>query len=52
MGPTPIEGVERINVVVVREQGQGIGAPRRDPYAIDIDRGRNCYVCGEFGHMA
>ena len=26
--------------------------PRRDPYAMKADRGRNCYVCGEFGHMA
>ena len=27
-------------------------APRRDPYAMDIDRGRNCYVCRGFGHIA
>jgi len=30
--------------------------PRRDPNAIDIDRGkggdRTCYVCGKWGHMA
>jgi len=30
--------------------------PRRDPNAIDIDRGRGenrtCYHCGKFGHMA
>jgi len=51
MGLTPMEGMERVNVVVVRGQGQGIEAPRRDPYAMDIDRGRNCYVYGEFGHM-
>jgi len=29
--------------------------PRRDPNAIDIDRGegqdRTCYVCGKWGHM-
>jgi len=51
--PTPIERVKRINTVV-RSQGQEqeIGLPRRDPYAMDIDRGRNCYVCGEFVHMA
>ena len=38
-----------MNAVVVR--GAGI-SPRRDPYAMEIDRGRNCYVCGGFGHMA
>jgi len=38
-------------VVVVR--GQGMGVPqRRDPYVMEIDRGRNCYACGSFGHMA
>ena len=50
-----MEGIERMNVVVVRRQGQGQGAgapPRRDPYVIEIDRGRNCYTCGGFGHMA
>jgi len=30
--------------------------PRRDPNAIDVDRGREgdrtCYHCGKFGHMA
>jgi len=50
IGPVPMVGVERTNAVVVR--GQAIGAPRRDPYAIEIDRGRNCYACGGFGHMA
>ena len=54
-GPAPMEGVERTNAVVVRGQGagQGIGAPLRwDPYAMEVDRGRNCYACGGFGHMA
>ena len=23
-----------------------------NPYAMEIDRGRNCYTCGGFGHMA
>jgi len=50
-----MEGVERTNMVVVR--GLGVGqsggaSPRRDPFAMDIDRGRNCYACGGFGHMA
>ena len=30
-----------------------MGTPqRRDPFAMDIDRGRNCYACGGFRHMA
>ena len=46
------ERVERINVVVVRGLGQGMGAsPRRDPYMMEVDRERNCYACREFGHM-
>jgi len=48
-----MEGVERTNVVVVRVQGQGAGVlPRKDPYAMEVDRERNCYACGGFGHMA
>ena len=50
-GPAPMEGVERTNAVVVRGQGAGV-PPRRDPFAMDIDQGRNCYACGGFGHMA
>jgi len=50
-GPAPMEGVERTNAVVVRGQGAGV-PPRWDPFAMDIDRGRNCYACGGFGHMA
>ena len=55
MGPAPMEGVERTNVVVLRGQGTGQGAgvlPRRDPFAMEVDRGRNCYACGGFRHMA
>jgi len=54
-GPAPMEGIERTNAVVIRGQGQGqsVGAPpRRDPYAMEVDKGRNCYACGGFGHMA
>ena len=52
-GPTPMEGVERTNAVVVKGAGQGAGVPpRRDPFAMEVDRGRNCYACGGFGHMA
>ena len=57
IGPALMEGVKRTNAVVVRESGAGMGQnaggpPRRDPFAMDIDRGRNCYACGGFGHMA
>jgi len=55
MGPALMEGIERTNTVVVRGSGveQSGGAPsRRDPFAMDIDRGRNCYACRGFGHMA
>jgi len=52
-----MEGVERTNVVVVRESGSGIGQstgvpPKWDLFAMEVDRGWNCYVCGEFGHIA
>ena len=52
-GPAPMEGVERTNTVVVRGAGQGIEVPpRQDPYVMEVDRRRNCYACGGFGHMA
>ena len=51
-GPAPMERVERTNIVVIRGLGQGIGAsPRRDPYAMEVDRKRNCYACRGFRHM-
>ena len=51
--PALMEGVERTNAVMVRGPGQGAGTPsRRDPYAMEVDRGRNCYACRGFGHMA
>ena len=51
--PAPMEGIERTNAVVVRGAGQGAGVPpRRDPFAMEVDQGRNCYACGGFGHMA
>ena len=54
-GPAPMEEVERTNAVVVRGSGMGqnVGIPlRQDPYAMEIDRGRNCFACGGFRHMA
>ena len=39
--------------MVVRGQGQGAGIPtRRDPFTMEVNRGRNCFACGRFGHMA
>jgi len=57
MGPAPMEGIERTNAVVVRGLGSGIGQsigvpPRRDPLAMEVDQGRNCYTCGGFRHIA
>jgi len=26
--------------------------PRRDPYMMEVDKGRNCFACEGFGHMA
>ena len=57
IGPAPMEGVERTSAVVVRGSGVGVGQsmgmpPRQDPYAMEVDRGRNCYACGGFRHMA
>ena len=47
--------MEKTNIVVVRNllQGQGErkGGIKRDSYTIDVDRGRNCYSCGGFGHL-
>jgi len=56
-GPAPMEGIEKMNAVVVRgsgvDRGQNMRAPpRRDPFAMEVDRSRNCYACGGFRHMA
>ena len=52
-GPAPMEEIERTNTVVMRGQGQGAGIPtRRDPFTMEVNRGRNCFACGRFGHMA
>ena len=40
----------------ISNRGGAQGSPRRDPNAMDIDKGRGgdrtCYVCGKWGHMA
>ena len=53
--PAPMEGVERTNAVVVREQRAELSMgvpPRRNSYVMEVDRERNCYACGRFRHMA
>ena len=51
--PALMEGVERTNAVVMRGQGQRMGVPpRRNPYAMEVDQEKNCYVCRGFGHIA
>jgi len=49
--PTLMEGVERTNAVIVQLQ-QRTGLAQCNPYAMEVDRERNCYTCGGFGHMA
>jgi len=55
-GPTPMEEIKRTNVAVVRnslqEQGRGGGKMRRNPYAMEVDQGKNCYSCGGFGYLS
>ena len=52
-GPTPMEGVERTNTVVIRGSGPSMRVSLRwDPYVMEVDRERNCYTCEGFGHMA
>ena len=48
-----MEGVERMNAVMARGPEQEMGAPlRRNPHAMEVDRGRNCYTCRGFEYMA
>lgn len=49
--PTPIKRVERINVIVVHLQQQAEFVPRYNSYTINVNQGRNCYNCREFGHI-
>jgi len=46
-----MEEVERTNVVVVRNPLQRQEGIKRDSFAIEMDRERNCYSCGGFGHI-
>ena len=46
-----MEGVERTNAIIVHPQ-QGTELVQCNPYAMNINRERNCYACGGFRHMA
>ena len=47
-----MEGVERINAVMVCPN-QGVGLAQRNLYAIEVDRrNQNCYNCRKFGYLA
>ena len=50
-GPAPIEKVKRTNAVMVQPQ-QRTELAQHSPYAMEIDRGRNCYTYREFRYMA
>jgi len=54
IGPAPMKGIERTNMVMARSQQQGAGFSLRNLYTMDVDRrmNRNCYTCGDFGHIA
>ena len=40
-------------MVVLRGAGLNVETPlRQDPYTMEVDRGRNCFACRGFGHMA
>ena len=44
--------MERTNAVIVYPN-QRIRFVQHNSYAIEVDKGnRNCYNCGEFGHLA
>ena len=40
-----------MNVVMLHPQ-QREGVAQRNLYVMEVDRGRNCYACGKFRHMA
>ena len=50
-GPAPTEEVERINIVIVHSN-QRVGFVQHNLYAMEVDKGRNCYSCRGFGHVA
>jgi len=49
-GLTPMEGVERTNVEMLCLQ-QRERVVQRNLYAMEVNRGRNCYTCRGFRHI-
>jgi len=47
-----MEEVERTNTAIVYLNQHTGFVPRQDSYAMNVDQERNCYSCGEFGHIA
>ena len=42
-------GEEEVVMVCLQQRA---GFAQRNLYTIDVDRERNCYACGDFGHLA
>jgi len=49
--PILVEEVERTNTTMVNPNQYAGFMSRHNPYTMDVDRGRNCYNCGGFGHI-
>ena len=47
---TPTKGVERANAVMACPN-QRVGLVQYNLYAMDVNRGRNCYSCKGFGYL-
>jgi len=48
---TPMEGVERMNVIIVNPNQWAGFTPRQDSYAIDVNYSRNYYNCRKFEYL-
>jgi len=51
VGFAPMEGVERMNVVIIH-LNQKAEFAQCNLYTMDVDRRRNYYSCEGFGHLA
>jgi len=47
-----MEGAERTNVMMVNLNQWVEFVLRCNPYTMDVDKRRNCFNCGGFGHLA
>jgi len=46
-----MERVKRTNIIIVNLNQWAEFISRHDPYAMNVDRGRNCYGCRGFGYI-